>query len=177
MDTPTLAAKERELMDLLTRRVHATFRDAREAGVPAEVFDDVEAIAASMAAGLPTAHVYDLLVGPFYDTGGLTRWWGISRQAVNKAVAAGTVIACRLADDGPWVYPTWQFTAEGTVHPHLITLWKILREAADLWTCAVWLRSRQPGLGDRTAVEWVTDGHPVDTALALASADAERWRQ
>ncbi|MFZ2527675.1 MAG: hypothetical protein WAX14_08490 [Rhodococcus sp. (in: high G+C Gram-positive bacteria)] len=91
------------------------------------------------------------MVGPFYDTGGLTRWWSISRQAVNKAVATDSVIACRLADDGQWVYPTWQFTDTGTVHPNLITLWRTLRGAADPWTCAVWLRNSQPELGDRSA--------------------------
>lgn len=117
---------------------------------------------------------YDQLVGPFYDTGDLTRWWGISRQAVNKAVTAGTVIACKLGD-GQWVYPTWQFTDAGTVHPNLIALWKTLRTAADPWTCAVWLRSPQPELGDRSAADWIVDGHHLDTALALAHADAERW--
>ncbi|MEU5840981.1 hypothetical protein [Rhodococcus sp. NPDC047139] len=170
----TLAEQERRLMDLLTRRVHKTFADARAAGIPADVFDDVESIADSMAAALPTSGAYDRLVGPFYDTAGLTRWWGVSRQAVNKAVAADTVIACRLAD-GQWVYPTWQFTASGTAHPHLITLWKTLRAAADPWTCAVWLRSPQTALGDRSAADWITDGHPLDTALALAHADAQRW--
>lgn len=114
------------------------------------------------------------LVGPFYDTGGLTRWWGISRQAVNKAVAAGTVIACRLGDS-QWVYPTWQFTAEGTVRPQLITLWSALRNAADPWTCALWLCSPQSELADRSAADWVIDGHPLDTALELARADAARW--
>lgn len=170
----TLAEQERKLMDLLTRRVHKTFADARAAGVPAEVFGDVESIVRSMTAALPTTHVYDQLVGPFYDTGGLTRWWGVSRQAVNKSVSGGTVIACRL-DDGQWVYPTWQFTDSGTVHPHLITLWSTLRAAADPWTCAVWLRSPQPGLGDRNAVEWIAEGHPLDPALTLARADAQRW--
>lgn len=170
----TLVEQERKLMELLARRVHKTFADARAAGVPAEVFDDVESIAASMAAALPTTHVYDQLVGPFYDTAGLTSWRGISRQAVNKSVAVGSVIACRL-DDGQWVYPTWQFTDAGTVHPRLITLWKALRSAADPWTCAVWLRSPQAELGDRSAADWVTSGHPVEVALELARADAARW--
>lgn len=96
-------------MDLLTLRVHQTFADTRAAGVPANVFDDVESIACSMVAALPASHVHDQLVGPFYDTKGLTQWWGKSRQAVNKAVAACAVIACRF-DAGHWVYPTWQFT-------------------------------------------------------------------
>ncbi|UZF48170.1 hypothetical protein [Rhodococcus rhodochrous] len=170
----TLVEQERKLMELLTRRVHETFANARAAGVPAEVFDDVESIARSMAAALPTSHIYDQLVGPFYDTGGLTRWWGVSRQAVNKAVAADSVIACRLAD-GQWVYPTWQFMDTGTVHPHLIALWKTLRAGADPWTCAVWLRSRQPELGDRSASDWIAEGYPLGPALALARADAQRW--
>lgn len=170
----TLLEQERKLLELLTRRVHETFANARAAGVPAEVFDDVESIARSMAAALPTSHIYDQLVGPFYDTGGLTRWWGVSRQAVNKAVAADSVIACRLAD-GQWVYPTWQFMDTGTVHPHLIALWRTLRGGADPWTCAVWLRSRQHELGDRSASDWIAEGYPLDPALALARADAQRW--
>ncbi|WP_137723124.1 hypothetical protein [Prescottella subtropica] len=172
----TLVEQERKLMDLLTRRVHQTFADARAAGVPAGVFDDVEAIVDAMISALPASGVYDQLVGPFYDTAGLTRWRGVSRQAVNKAVTAGTVIACRL-DDGQWVYPTWQFTPEGTVAPHLITLWKTLRAAADPWTCAVWLRTPQPGLDGVAAVDWIADGHPVDPVLALARADAQRWAE
>lgn len=172
----TLVEQERKLMDLLARRVHKTFVDARAAGIPADVFADVESIADSMAAALPTSGVYDQLVGPFYDTAGLTRWWGVSRQAVNKAVAAGTVIACRLAD-GQWVYPSWQFTSDGTVAPQLVTLWKTLRTAADPWTCAVWLRTPQPEFGGGSAADWIADGYPVDRVLALARADAQRWAE
>ena len=170
----TLAEQERNLMDLLTRRVQQAFADARAAGVPAEIFDDVESIARAMAAALPTIHISDRLVGPFYDTTGLAQWRGVSRQAINKAVAAGTVIACQR-DGGQWVYPTWQFTDTRTVHPHLITLWSTLRGAADPWTCAIWLRSPQPQLGDRSAADWVIDGQPLDPALMLARADAQRW--
>ena len=170
----TLAEQERKLLDLLTISVHRTFADARAAGVSAEIFDDVESIARSMTAALPTTHVYDKLVGPFYDTPSLTQWRGVSRQAINKAVSTGTVIACQL-EGGQWVYPTWQFTESRTVHPHLITLWQTLRESADPWTCAIWLRSPQEELGDRSAADWITSGHPVDTALELARADAQRW--
>ncbi|MBF0662195.1 MULTISPECIES: hypothetical protein [unclassified Rhodococcus (in: high G+C Gram-positive bacteria)] len=168
----TLAEQQRELMDELTRRVQDTFDRAREAHVSPAAFADVKSIARAMTAALP--HVYDQLIGPFYDTAGLTQWWGVSRQAVNKAVATGSVIACQL-DGGGWVYPTWQFTDTGTVHPHLLTLWRTLRDAADPWTCAVWLRSPQPELDDRTAADWIVDGHPLDAALELARADAQRW--
>ncbi|MFI6432917.1 hypothetical protein [Rhodococcus oryzae] len=170
----TLSEQERKLLDLLTRSVHRTFADARAAGVPAEVFDDVESIARSMSAALPTSSVYDQLVGPFYDTTSLTQWWGVSRQAIAKAADVGTVIACRL-DGGGWVYPTWQFTDLGTVYPHLITLWATLRGAADPWTCAVWLRSPQSELGDRSAADWIAGGYPLGTALELARNDVHRW--
>lgn len=65
-----LVEQERKLMDLLTRHVHQTFTDARAAGVPAEVFGDIESIVRSMAAAPPTIQIYDQLVGPFYDTTG-----------------------------------------------------------------------------------------------------------
>lgn len=170
----TLADQERRLMELLADRVREAFVEARASGVPAAVFRDVEAIATAMVAALPTSHPYDRLVGPFYDTTGLTRWLGVSRQSVNKSIGAATTIACKL-DDGQWVYPTWQFTSARTVHPHLITLWKTLRAAADPWTCAMWLRTAQSALGDRSAVDWVTGGRPVEEPLALAHADVERW--
>lgn len=118
--------------------------------------------------------IYDQLVGPFYDTPGLTRWRDVSGPEIRVQAAAGTLIACQL-DGGQWVYPTWQFTESRTVHPHLITLWQTLRESADPWTCAIWLRSPQEELGDLSAADWITDGHPVDTALQLARAAAQRW--
>ena len=170
----TLAEQERKLLDLLTHSVHRTFADARASGVPADVFADVESIVRSMTSALPTSHIYDQLVGPFYDTSGLTQWWGVSRQAVAKASSTGTLIACRL-DGGGWVYPTWQFTDSGTVYPDLLTLWSTLRAAADAWTCATWLRSPLADLDVRCAAQWVAEGRPIEPVLELARADARRW--
>ncbi|NKS54637.1 hypothetical protein GS500_17495 [Rhodococcus hoagii] len=170
----SLIEQEHELMALLKQRVHDTFAAAAEAGVPAETFADVEAIADAMSAALPTSHVYDQIVGPFYDTAGLTRWWRVSRQAVSKKVATNTVIACRL-DDGQWVYPTWQFTDGGAVHPALVEVWRILRAAADPWTAALWLCTPQDGLDGRSAADWLTGGGPIDPVRAVARADAQRW--
>lgn len=84
-----------------------------------------------MTSALPTSHICDHLVGPYYDTAGLTQWWGGNKQAITKAASTGTVIACQL-DEGGWVYPTWQFTDDaGTMHPDLLTLWSILRATGD----------------------------------------------
>ncbi|ORI18336.1 hypothetical protein [Rhodococcus sp. 1168] len=127
-----------------------------------------------MTSALPTSHIYDQLVGPFYDTAGLTKWCGVSRQTIAKAASTGTVIACQL-DGGGWVYSTWQFTESGTVHPDLLALWSTLRMSGDPWTCAAWLRSPQAGLDDRSAVRWVEEGRPVEDVLELARADMRRW--
>ncbi|WP_430332606.1 hypothetical protein [Rhodococcus sp. ACT016] len=170
----SLVDQERELMELLERRVHRTFEAAAAAGVPAETFADVEAIADAMSAALPASHVYDRIVGPFYDTAGLTRWWRVSRQAVAKKVATNAVIACRL-EDGQWVYPTWQFTGSGAVHPALVEVWRLLRGAADAWTCALWLRTPQDGLDGTSAADWLLADGPVDPVRAAARADAQRW--
>lgn len=170
----SLLEQERELMELLSRRVHRTFAAAAAAGVPAETFADVEAIADAMSAALPSAHVYDRVVGPFYDTAGLTRWWRVSRQAVSKKVATNAVIACRL-EDGQWVYPTWQFTDSGAVHPALVEVWRILRGGADAWTCALWLRTPQESLDGQCAADWLLADGPVDAVRAAARADAQRW--
>ncbi|WP_206511957.1 hypothetical protein [Rhodococcus sp. KRD197] len=128
-----------------------------------------------MTFALPANHICDQLVGPFYDTAGLIRWWGVSKHAVTKAASTGTVIACQR-DGGGWVYPTWQFTNEtGTVHPDLLTLWLILRATGDPWTCALWLRAPQGQLCNRTIADWIIDGNPLDDVLPLARAAANTW--
>ena len=170
----SLMEQEKQLMAELAQRVHRTFAAAAAAGAPADAFADVTAIADAMTAALPTHHVYDQIVGPFYDTAGLTRWWNVSRQAVSKKVAANTLIACRL-EEGQWVYPVWQFTSSGTVHPALVQVWRILRAAADPWTCAMWLRAPQDALGGQTAVQWLTDDGSVEPVTTAARADAQRW--
>ncbi|MCJ0980481.1 hypothetical protein MTX35_22480 [Rhodococcus sp. ARC_M12] len=127
-----------------------------------------------MISALPTARSFDQLVGPYYDTSGLTQWWGVSRQAVARAASSGDVIACQL-DGGGWVYPAWQFTDSGTVYPDLVTLWSILHAAADAWTCATWIRSPLADLDGRSAAQWVTEGRPIEPVLELARADARKW--
>lgn len=172
----TFSEQERKLMDLLAHSVHRKFVAARAADVPVDVFEDVEVIARSMTAALPTIHIdgYGQIVGPFYDTTGLAQWRGVSRQAINKAARAQAVIACRLVG-GKWVYPTWQFTDSRTTHPDLATLWATLRAAGDSWTCAIWLRNPQTDLGDRSPVDWIFDGRSLEVVLDLARVDAQGW--
>lgn len=165
---------EQELMALLSERVHQAFASADAAGVPGYAFGDLETVADAMSAALPGSHFYDQTVGPFYDTAGLSRWLGVSRQALNKKVAAHSLIACPL-EDGQLVYPVWQFTSSGSVHPAVVTVWRILRASADAWTCALWMCAPSDDLDGKTAAQWLVGGYALDPVAQAATADAQRW--
>lgn len=117
---------------------------------------------------------YDRIVGPFSDADALARWRGVTREATVSAALDGGLVACQL-DGGGWVFPVWQFTETGAVRPDVLDLWAALRSSGDRWTCALWLQSPQPELGDRTAVDWLDDGRPVAVVLDLARAAALAW--
>lgn len=119
-------------------------------------------------------HPFDRLVGPFYDADALARWRSVSPETITSAALDGSLVACRL-DGGGWVFPVWQFDDTGAVRPGVLTLWAVLCAGGDRWTCALWLRSPQPELGDRTALDWFDDGRPVDAALDLACAAVLAW--
>ncbi|WP_336794234.1 hypothetical protein [Gordonia malaquae] len=122
------------------------------------------------------ADAYDQVAGPFYDTDGVVSILGISEHAVAERVAAGTIIGCQLADARrTWMYPVWQFTDGNQPIGHLDEVWTILREAADAWTAALWLRTRNQALGGATAVDYLRDGRDPAVVLDEAHADAARW--
>lgn len=171
--------RKEQLYTALHAQLDRKFAAAAAAGVDAAAFDDVDAIAAAMVAALPIGTLYDQLAGPFYDTAGLTRWLGISKQALAKRVDAGTVIACRQEDDRrTWVYPAWQFTDRAVV-AGLAEVWQILRAGAtaDPWMAVFWLKASNPALGGVTPVDWLHAGGDLDTVVDEARADAARWAE
>jgi len=109
-DLPVL---EQQILRSVSLKVRARMRKAAEAQVGPEAFGDPEAIADAMVAALPLGHPFDEAAGPFYDTAGLARWLGISRQAVHQRSGRRAILGCPLADDTT-VYPVWQFL-DGTV--------------------------------------------------------------
>ncbi len=137
---------------------------------------DARDVAGRMIAAVPALqlHPFDQAAGPFYDTAGLQAWLGISRQAIDKRVRAGKLIAAQL-DGGTRVYPAWQFTADAHVHPALLPTWRILREHADPWTAILWLTAPNPALDRQSAADWLTAGRDPSPAVAAARADAARW--
>lgn len=147
----------------------------RAASSPELLTSEPDALAEHMVASIPTRNAYDDLVGPFYDTSGLRKWLGLSRQALASRVDAGSLLACPT-QDGQLVYPAWQFRSDGTTVPHLPTIIKILRPAiASPWTIATWLRAPSEATGGLDAVTWLTDGGDPGLILAEARDDAARW--
>lgn len=170
-----LAAFERQLMRSVGQKVHDQLRKASEAQLDPEAFGDPEDVADAMVAALPLGHVFDEITGPFYDTSGLTRWLGISRQALHQKVARHAILACPL-DDGGVVYPTWQFLNSGATIPSLAGVLATLAEGNDdPWMIALWMRAPSEHLdGDRPS-EWLRQGRDPQQVIAMARQVASSW--
>lgn len=172
-----IAAFERRVMQALGGKLHDRLKRASEEHIDVEMFGDPEDIADAMASVLPMSHVYDELSGPFYDTAGLTRWLGISRQALHQRASKHAVLACPLTDGGT-VYPTWQFLPNGATIPALSDALAVLSGASDdPWMVALWMQAPSDLLdGDRPS-SWLRKGGDPRTVLTMARQTAEGWRR
>ena len=172
-----LSVFERRVLSSLSRKVHARLAKAALDDVPAEAFGDPEQIADAMLAALPGGHVYDDISGPFYDTNGLTKWLGITRQALHQRVSNHSLLACPT-DDGGLVYPTWQFHDDGTTIPGLAPVLAVLASGSDdPWMHALWMRAPSSALDDHRPSDWLRAGRDPSTVVALAEDAAQRWRR
>jgi len=61
---------------------------------PELVETDPLQLADRMVASIPVRHRYGAVLGPFYDTTGLRKWLGLTRQALASRVRAGSLLAC-----------------------------------------------------------------------------------
>lgn len=128
-----------------------------------------------MVAALPLGHVFDEISGPFYDTSGLVRWLGISRQALHQKVARHAILACPL-DDGGLVYPTWQFLDSGASIPSLADVLATLAEGTDdAWMIALWMQAPSEYLDGDRPNQWLRQGGDPQQVLAMARRVASSW--
>lgn len=170
-----LASFERRIMRAVSEKVHDRLRKAGEAQLDPEAFGDPERIADAMVAALPLGHVFDEVSGPFYDTAGLSRWLGISRQALHQKVARHAVLACPL-DDGSTVYPTWQFLDSGATIPSLAEVLATLAEGSDdAWMVALWMRAPSENLDGERPCDWLRNGGDPQQVIAMARQAASSW--
>ncbi len=133
-------------------------------------------LALLLGAGMPGAGPADLDphfadLGPFYDSAGaLHQLGGVTKQALGSRRANQTILAMR-AGDGQWLYPAWQFTGDGGVHPVLVPVLKALR-GLDRWAAGVWLVAAHPDLSGSSPRQALRDGSDPATVALLAQRDA-----
>lgn len=116
-------------------------------------------------------------VGPFYDSRGLERRWGCTRQAVSKRRAQGRLLGVPT-DDGRVLYPTWQFVPGSDLRPVVLPgLPEVLAALGEGFEGdlgrALWLCTPSPRLGGLPAYTHLNE-HGPDVVLALARSDAAR---
>ncbi|MDG5481992.1 hypothetical protein [Mycolicibacterium gadium] len=168
---------EERILAALRPQLHVQLRRAAVTNVDPNTLGSPDDIAASMVAVLPASHPFDDVIGPFYDTAGLTRWLDISRQALHQRVKAATVLGCPL-DDGTLVYPVWQFLNNGASVPGLAEVLKALHAGTDdPWQIALWLSAPNEDLDGMPAREWLRNNRSRQRVLALAHQTASRWAQ
>lgn len=136
---------------------------------------DPDWVADAMLNALPTQHPFSEL-GPFYDTSGVTGWLGISRQALHQKVRSYQVLACTTGDSQR-VYPAWQFTTDGRPLVGLPHVLRVLLQATDPWTAAIWLTTPTDRLGEGSAVDWLATRRDPAPVIEAAREDAARWAQ
>lgn len=170
-----LSVLEWTIMEALRARIHERFSAAEAAGATVSDFGDPDEVAETMVAALPVSHPFDTVTGPFYDTPGLVRWLGITRQALHHRVKTAQLLACPT-QDGHTVYPAWQFTSGGGTIPRLADLLKVLNAGAtDPWMVALWLRAPSEQHAGRDAASWLAAGEDPASVMASAREAAERW--
>ena len=99
-----LSVLERTILEALRARIHERLSAAEAAGASAADFGDPDEVAETMVAALPVSHPFDAVTGPFYDTPGLVKWLGITRQALHHRVKTSQLLACPT-QDGHTVIP------------------------------------------------------------------------
>lgn len=135
---------------------------------------EAEAAVEAFANRLPDDDDPTEALGPYFDTQGLRRRLGVTRQALTGRVQRNTLLAVP-ADDGALLYPTWQFTPDLEPLAGLSeVLGELHRVAKDGLSKALWLTTPQEALGHVSAANWLDKGGDPATVLALAHADAER---
>jgi hypothetical protein len=125
-----------------------------------------------MAAVIPDPHVavLDEAIGPFYDTAGIAKWIGRSRQLVHRAV--GKKYLALKTSDGELLYPSFQFLPTGDTIPGLFDVVHALEPAMENpWTIAYWLNTERENFGGKSAAEYLRNGK-TEPVLAYARQSA-----
>ena len=176
----SMGIAEIQIMDALSDRVHQRFASGIQPHLTRAKLDD---IAERFETVLPLdsdVEVNDRMVGPFYDTAGLRKWLGVTRQALSKRIGK-TLIGLR-SDDGDILYPSFQFLPDGRVMPNLMEAIAVLSVGiTDPWAQAQWVNTSVPELGrgdgsKRSVVDALRAGKPSDVTAVMRFVTVEASR-
>ena len=166
--TPDRTERQIRLVEAIASQLDTVDLDA-----VATSFTSIDAIAERMVASLPTVHPLDQDAGPFFDTTGLAKWLGSTRQALRRRVGNHDILAVKTADNRN-LYPSFQFDVQGEPLPRLReVLPRLDPDDSDSWGSAIWLNAPAAEFEGRTPAEELRYGNPqkvIDTASRIAAA-------
>lgn len=113
------------------------------------------------------------LIGPFYDTEGVSTLLDITEPAVTNLRDSGELLGMQTNDDA-WVYPTFQFTGHH-VNPTLLPALRVLHGQPG-WSIGIWCVTPDEYLDGLTAIEWAEAGNPPADLVTSARRTAARWK-
>ena len=174
IDIAAHSENERYMLVRFAEQLHA-----RANGIATLNFDALIEVAERAVAALPVdkpaASIPNQLVGPFYDAAGLSKWLGITRQAIHKR--NGTTLLALHTRDRSVVYPSFQFMADGSTIPNLMSaVAQLAPVLPDPWGQAQWVTTKVSDLGDRSVADALKSGRRRDKELAMSWVRAEAAR-
>ena len=169
-----------ERIDVLVDAFHERLSDARH--VIEEISADEACELGAKAAEVVVASArWSRLVGDRIDTSEASRVLGISRQALSKRQASGSLLGL-LGHNTTW-YPTWQLDIENeSIRPEVRDIIGAFRDAlgegADPFLIASWASTTQhEDLNGSSPAEWLADGKDIEQLRQAAQRAAERSAQ
>lgn len=115
--------------------------------------------------------IWRMALGEVWDTGRVTEFLGVSRQALAQRVHSGTLLGLR--GRGTTLFPCWQFdVARRAVRPIVAALLAEFRNEAGVesWTIASWAMTPQTELRGNTPAELLAKDEPEYEYDVLAAA-------
>lgn len=146
---------------------------------PDQVWADYtpETLASRMLHSVPNVessgkNMWDEAIGPFFDTTGLRRWKGVTRQRLDTLRKSNRLIALTSADN-KLLYPEFQFGRAGELLPHLDEVLPALRRSYNDWDAALWLNTPSDHWTGKTAAQVLREGNGEAYRRILAEARAD----
>lgn len=169
------AGYEQSVLEQVTRGLRERLAEVSElCRDPRDVLGEADQVAQRMLSAVPVPHLWDTQIGPFYDTAGVIRLLGISKQAVADRVRRRTILS-GTTRQGRVVYPVFQFHGRRLVDGISEVASRFRGTPVDNWAICAWFTTPAADLDGSAPARWLLDGKPVAPVTDLAEQTARRW--